>query len=231
MVNFYPKDAKTRSAIAVFLAKFWMILASIGVAVNLIIVLTLLQMAPKLKIIAQILPSSETTKDTSNYAQIDTLPLAGLLDSNSNINKKNRALLDEMFVRYYLDMRISRFSDPYEMASRWTGAVRRLSSPIVYRNFLKQFEEGLEQELKNLKEEKETTSIDIISISSIGKTYSVEYDVYTYLPLDPVPKPRVQRFIATIEIDHRPHVHNYNMQESNPYGFYVKKYRETVKRK
>lgn len=214
-----------------FLAKFWMVLASIGIAINLIIVLTLLQMAPKLKIIAQILPSSDTTKETANYAQIDTLPLKGLLSSDSNINKNNRALLDEMFVRYYLDMRLSRFNDPAEMLYRWVGVVRRLSAPHVYYTFLKEFKEGIEEELKKMPEEKETRSIDILSVSSIGKIYSVEFNVFQYDPLAPIPRPKVQRRIATIEIAHRPNVHLYNTQETNPYGFYIKNYRETVKKK
>ena len=54
------KNAKVRGTIALFLAKFWMTMAAIGIAINLILVLTLLQMAPKLKVIAQILNNPET---------------------------------------------------------------------------------------------------------------------------------------------------------------------------
>lgn len=228
MFSFLFKDIKAKLAFAVFQAKFCMALAALGVAINLIIVLTLVQMAPKLKMIAQVLPSSETTINTSSHIQVDTLPVKGLLGSNSNINKSNRALIDEMLIRYYLDVRLSSFGDEEELKARWLagGAVHRLSSPAVYNKFAK----DIKEKIKELKNERITRSVHVAAISTLGNTYTAEVDIYTHNPFEPNEKPKVQRRVITMQIGHRNNIHRYNKFESNPYGFYVSVYNERIKR-
>ncbi len=229
MIEMLFKNQRIRSNVAVFLAKFWMALASVGIAINLIIVLTLMQMAPKLKIIAQVLPSSETTINSSNHIQVDTLPIKGLLGSTSDINKQNRSLIDEMLVRYYIDARLTAFADEWEMNARWAprGVINRLSAPGVYRAF---YSKELREKIKGIKNEKATQSVDIVSISALGNTYTVEVDIYIHNPFEPHERPRVQRRVINMQIAHRPHIHHYNNIESNPYGFYVVQYNEKVKK-
>ena len=144
MLSYFIKDQKTRGKFALYWAKFWMTLAAISIAINLFIVLTLVQMAPKLKVIAQILPSPMNTLD---HIQIDTLPANRLMDSKSHSNRANRELLDEMLIRYYIDRRVSYFADKNEMTSRWgaRGEIRRLSSPAVYAKFSKNIQEKIKQ--------------------------------------------------------------------------------------
>lgn len=228
MIYFLFKNSKIRGSVAVFLAKFWMTMASIAIAINLIIVLALVQMAPKLKMIAQVLPSSETAINTSSHIQVDTLPVRGLLGSTSDINKSNRALVDEMLVRYYIDARLSLFADEGEMASRWNpgGTIHRLSAPSVY----KEFSKGLKEKLKSVKHLRTTTSVYIASLSALGNTYTAEVDVYIHNPFEPNEKPKVQRRVVTIQVAHRNNFYRYNKVESNPYGFYVAVYKERKKR-
>jgi len=228
MIFFLFKNSKIRGSIAVFLAKFWMTLAAISIAINLIIVLTLVQMAPKLKMIAQLLPSSETTVNTSSHIQVDTLPVRGLLDSTSDINKSNRALIDEMLVRYYIDARLSSFADEFEMKARWDagGTIHRLSSPGVYREFSK----DIREKLKTIKNQRTTVSVHIDSLSNLGNTYTAEVDVYVHSSFEPNEKPKVQRRVVTMQIGHRNNIHRYNKFESNPFGFYVGVYKERVKK-
>ena len=227
MIQLLFKNTNIRGSVAIFLAKFWMTIAAIGIAINLIIVLTLVQMAPKLKIVAQVLPSSETAINTSSHIQVDTLPVKGLLGSTSDINKTNRALIDEMLIRYYIDARLSVFADENEMAFRWNpgGTIHRLSAPKVY----KEFSKNLKEKLKGIKHLIATTSVHIVSISSLGNTYTVEVDVYVYNPFEPNEKPKVQRRVITMQIGHRNNVHRYNKFESNPFGFYVAVYKERKK--
>lgn len=221
----FIKNQKARGKIAVFLAKFWMTLAAISIAINLFIVLTLVQMAPKLKTIAQILPSPMSTME---HIQIDTLPVTGLLSSTSHSNKANRELLDEMLIRYYIDRRISYFADKFEMTERWgnRGEIRRLSSPAVYAAFSK----NIQETIKKISSEKETRSVEIDKISKLGNTYTVEFKVYSFNPYDPLVKPVVQERVATVTISHYPNKHFYSSTLSNPFGFYIQKYDESIKK-
>ncbi|MBO7244411.1 MAG: type IV secretion system protein [Alphaproteobacteria bacterium] len=225
MISSLIKNQKARSQFAVYWAKLWMTIASISIAINLFIVLTLVQMAPKLKMIAQILPSPMHTLD---HIQIDTLPVKGLLNSTANSNRINRELLDEMLIRYYIDKRISHFPDKIEMNSRWgaAGDIRKLSSPSVYSKFAKNMKEKIEQ----ITSTRETRSVDITRISKLGNIYTVEFDVFLFNPYDPVVKPKIQKRIATITINHHPNRHVYSRILSNPFGFYVEKYDEDIKK-
>ena len=154
--------------------------------------------------------------------------MKGLLSSHSEINKSNRKLLDEMLVRYYLDVRYSLFSDEREMRFRWGpgGIIYSLSSPAVYRKFTPDKE--VYKKIPHLNFSK---SVDIVSLNSLDNTYTVEFDIYTFYPHEPNEKPKVERRVANFEIGHRGNVHTYNNIASNPFGFYVKTFNETTKRK
>ena len=226
MTFFLFQKQRVKGTYALFLAKFWMTLAAIGVGINLILVLTLLQMAPKLKAIAQILP--ETPMNTHRHIQIDTLPAKGILSTNSLYNTVNRAHLDEMLIRYYIDKRNSVLPDEFELLRRWGrgGDVHRLSSPHVYRAFSKK----LNDRISTLKNKKETKSVHITSIQKNEPRYVVEFNVYTLNPQEPLKKIHIQRRVASIEVAHNPRLSSYNSVASNPYGFYIKEYSESIKK-
>lgn len=225
MLSLFSRNQELRTKLAVVRAKFWMTLASVSITFNLLIVLTLVQMAPKLKAIAQILPSPMSTTE---HIQIDTLPAPGFLSTDSLSNKVNRELLDEMLIRYYVDRRISTFADKNEMNSRWGrfGDISRLSAPPVYSKFAK----GLAEKIKQIGGLKETKSVDIVHISKLGNTYTVEFDVYTFNQYDSTVRPRVQRRSANIIIGHHPKRAFFSGRFSNPFGFYIQQYDEAVKR-
>ena len=150
------------------------------------------------------------------------------MNSTSHSNHANRELLDEMLIRYYIDRRISYFADKDEMTARWDagGEVRRLSSPAVYSKFAK----NIQEKIKQITAGKETQSVEINNISKLGNTYTVEFDVFLYNPYDPIVKPLAQQRVATITIGHYPNRHIYSQTFSNPFGFYIQKYDEAVKK-
>ncbi len=196
---------------AEFLAKFWMIVAAIIIAFNLLIILTLLQMAPRLKVISQIL-----TSPMSSNQLIQAEPLS------SDIGDKK--LLDEMLIRYYLEMRLSLFADQTEFNRRIGvgGPVWLLSNADVYRQFLAGFGEEVTQ-LRNLSY---TESVDIQRISRLGNTFTVEFDVVRLLGSTISRESKV----SIIEVVHDPSRRVFRTNFANPYGLTVVKYNESKKK-
>ncbi len=202
---------KPHPMLAEALAKFWMIIASCIIGINLFIVLTLMQMAPKLQVITQLLSSP---MDTSGFIQ--TQPFTS---SNSD-----KSLIDETILRYYLDMRLSQFPDEYEMTYRWGigGLVHRLSSQSVFSPFYK----GFEERIKAIKSNPETKSVEITYISRLDNTFTVELTVYTYLNGGI----RKESYTAIIEVSYAPGRVFYRQLLNNPYGMYISKYNISKKR-
>ncbi len=194
------------------LAKFWMVIASFVIGVNLFLILTLLQMAPKLQVVAQVLTSSPMT----SVQLLQTEPF-----SQSTSDKK---LIDETILRFYLDSRYNTFQDKDEMNYRWgsRGPVAFFSSPSVYRTFAA----GLKDKITAIASNKSSTSIDIISVSRIDNIYTVEFDVYTYIRGQVSKKRR----IAVVEVAYNPARRSFNAIHSNPFGMYIQKFTETIKK-
>ena len=74
-------------------ARFWMVVASIVIGINLFLILTLLQMAPKLKVIAQIL----STAPMRSEQLLQTEPFSS--------DTGDKSLIDEALLRFYLENR------------------------------------------------------------------------------------------------------------------------------
>ncbi len=194
------------------LAKFWMIVVAIIISINLFLILTLLQMAPKLNVVAQVLTSSPMT----SVQLLQTEPF-----SQSTSDKK---LIDETILRFYLDSRYNIFQDKNEMSYRWgsRGPVAFFSDSSVY----KQFSAGLKEKLTAIANNRSSTSIDIISVSRIDNIFTVEFDIYTYIRGQVSKKRR----IAIVEVGYNSARRSFNTIHSNPFGMYVKKFTETVKK-
>ena len=92
------------------------------------------------------------------------------------LNAMSPNLIDEMLVRYYLDMRYSLLPDKLEMERRWgeKGVVAYLSTASAYRDFQ---EPALY--LKTV-EDMRPRVVDIVSISRQGNYYDVAMDLYEY---------------------------------------------------
>ncbi len=195
------------------LAKFWMYLTSAVMAVNLFLILTLLQMTPKLQVIAQILTNSPM--QSNQLLQTEPFSQRG--------GEKN--LIDETLVRFYMDMRHSSFHDQTELEYRWGrgGAVARLSAPNVYEKFAA----GRLDNLQSIANAQTTTSIDILSLTRLDNIFTIEFDVYTYN------RGMIEstRKIAIVTVGYNPSRKFYNTNYSNPFGMFVRSYEESVKKK
>lgn len=194
------------------MAQFWMVIASLAIGINLFLILTLLQMAPKLQVVAQIL----ITSPMHSTQLLQTEPFSQKIG--------DRTLIDETLLRFYLDARYSTLQDQTEMKYRWggRGPVAFFSAPDVYRKFT----QNLSDRLNALKTSKSTTSIDIISISRLDNIFTVEFDIYTYTRGQISTKRRV----AVIEVAYSPARRSFNPMYSNPFGMYVKSFKETKKK-
>ena len=191
-------------------ARFWMVIASIIIGINLFLILTLLQMAPKLKVIAQIL----STAPMRSEQLLQTEPFSS--------DTGDKSLIDEALLRFYLENRYSSFQDKREMEYRWGrfGPVARLSSPSIYSSFSK----GLKEKINTVMAGNTTRSIDILSVSRLDNIFTVEFDLYTY-GRGQVGK---KRRVAVIEIAYS-NRGSFGSLYSNPYGMYVKSFKETKK--
>lgn len=198
-----------RGKAAEVIAKFWMVIASIIITINLFIVLTLIQIAPKLTVLAQPLSSP-----------MESLDLIKITPFTNDFEDKK--LIDELLIRYYLENRYITFSDEYEMNRRWKNVVRLLSSPYVYSQFTK----NMDEKIKKIKEDRITRNIDIVSLHRIDNTYTIDLDIYQYAQ----GKTLKQRQQVIIEVAYNPNRKSFNMVFANPYGLYVKKFNEAIKK-
>ncbi len=207
-----------KSIAAEYWAKIWMIIAAFLVGLNLLIALTLLQMAPYLKVIPQILTSPMNSQEF-----IQTEPL----NSQSNSERK---LIDEALVRYYLEMRLTEINDVDELKRRWEpgGVINAFSSPKVYNDFMKKWEDnGLDQKLHQIWDQGYTTSVHITNISRWNNTFVIDFDLYQYsgTVLNKIPKS------ATITVGFDENQYQFlRLKLSNPYGLFIETYTERDKK-
>lgn len=189
-----------------------MSLAVVAITINLFIILTLLQMAPKLHVLSQIVTMPMSTQEF-----LQTEPFSTAMG--------DKPLIDEMLVRYYLDMRLSSFSDVVEMAKRWGvgGPVWRLSHPSVYRGFLSG---SLKEKLKAVRQQRVTQSVDVTSVSRLDNTFTIEYTLYAYAQ----GKISAEKRVAIIEVGYVEGAKYFRASHSNPYGMFIKSYNSSRKR-
>ena len=193
-------------------AKFWMCIASVFIAFNIFFVLTLMQMAPRLTVVPQIL-----TKEP-----MKSLELMQAESFAANITDKH--LIDEMMIRYYLTERYTRFADEIEMQNKWGvwGTISLLSTPQVYQEFY----QSLGDVVENVRQMPYSQSIDIRTIERSGRTWHVEFDVYQ-LGQSGIHK---ETRVAVLESAETPFRRSFRMRGSNPYGFIIISYTDAIKK-
>lgn len=201
------------------LANMWLLVASVVIGLNLFIILTLVQVAPQLSVVAQVLP-----QDMMNSLQMTE---ATALESDIGDKK----LIEEMLVRFYLTQRHTFFPDELEMTWRWSGngPVFVLSAPDVYQKY--------QSDIKSLKEiiksTTRTTYVDIRSMSRQDNTYTVDFDLYTMekgLPIQRKSRTAVIRF-RNIPGRRLLSAGAYRrLGFTNPYGLTVMSYNESEKK-
>lgn len=205
------KPSKSNPNYAEALAKFWMIVAAVLIAMNLFFVLTLLQMAPELKIISQVL-----TEPMNSNQFIQAEPF------ESDISDKN--LIEQMMVRNYITHRYTMFPDEEEMNFQWgpNGLISQLSIGRVYSAFY----ESLGELPKQIRQMPFTQGVDIRSINRHNDIWTVEFDIYR-MAGGALQK---QTKVAVLKVGEHPVFRFYRTDFSNPYGFHVITYTDAEKK-
>ena len=87
-----------------------------------------------------------------------------------------RGRVDEMLVRYYIEMRYSMIPDRPEMERRWgeKGIVSYFSSASVYQAF--QPKSDVFEKVENM----QPRVVDILRVERKGTYFTVDFDVYTF---------------------------------------------------
>ncbi len=204
--------------------KVWLLIVSALLGVMVLLSLTLVNVTPKIKVLPQFF-----TKDTmffGRYLEIENLNQEKI---------KEKELIDNMLIRFYLENRNEYMPDKTEMAYRWgsRGPVARLSSNNVYQDFWKVKSKELEgigdaDALSGEKENMDTKSIDIISIGRVDNVFTVDFDTYQRRKTT---ARNLGRTRAVIEVKYNPgNRYRFASDFSNPYGLMVTSYTESEKK-
>lgn len=206
------KLKKSNPDYAQAVAKFWMIIASIFVGFNMFFVLTLMQMAPRLTVVPQVLSKEP----------MHSLELIQTESFDTNIADKR--LIDEMMIRYYLTERYTRFADVQEMQNKWgpRGTVALLSTSRVYQEFYK----SLGELPVNVQQLPFSQGIDIRMISRQNDIWTVEFDLYKMAQGITTKETRV----AVLKSAETPYRRAFRLRNTNPYGFIIIDYKDTTKK-
>lgn len=217
-VSVPQKMRKSNPNYTEFMAKFWMSIAGILIAINLFFILTLMQMAPQLKIIAQIL-----TTPMNSTQLIQTDPLSDDIRNQNFTKLTDKNLIEEMFVRHYLTERYMIVNDEADMLQHWSGSgpVAILSTPDVYYKYYT----GLGELPEKIRELPYTQNIDILSISRLNNTWTVEFDVYR---LNGTVLTKTTR-VARLTTGEAPYLRFFRTTSANLYGFVVVEYEDSTK--
>ncbi|MGN1063726.1 MAG: VirB8/TrbF family protein [Alphaproteobacteria bacterium] len=194
------------------LAKFWMIVAAVSMGITMFFVLTLMQMAPHLKIVAQVL-----TTPMSSGQLIQAEPF------ESDISDKS--LIEQMLVRNYLINRYMVYPDEMQMGFNWGpyGVVAQFSVPQVYNEFYQSLGE-LPEKLRDLQY---TQNIKITSVSRQNDRWTVDFDIYRLYAGGHV---SVRSRTAVLETRNIPSRRFFRTDSSNPYGLTVIWYTDAEKK-
>jgi len=194
--------------------RLWMGLSVVLITVCLIMVVTLSNMAPRVTVLPQLF-----SPDTMRFGQF-------VEATNMNTRLKERELIDEMLIRFYVENRYFYVPDGMELAYRYggIGPIARLSEPSIYIGWVS----GKGSYLENLQEATETTTVDIINLTRRDNTFTVDFDIYRFNG--------GQRFFggtrrATIRVGYHPRYKGFRKDFVNPYGLFVSYYKETALKK
>lgn len=176
-------------------------------AVFLLVLLVLLtltawQMTKELHVAAQFFPTTQNSPTLREFSQLNTI-------SPLEISGKDKEQIEEMLVRYYLEMRYTQIPDKREMYFRWGkgGPIFYLSTPSLYYEFA-----------KNLKIETLPDLIRTIDIKDVvhkGNLFIITFALYEHLPTGQV---QVQYRNVVLEYSYASRRRMFLPYFTNPYG-------------
>ena len=151
------------------ITRLFMLLCWLVWILTFFIVVTLFQAVLQVHVVAQVAQAVDRGFISFSRDFIQFVPL----DSTS---EKVDRMMDEMMLRYYLEMRYSILPDEQEMVRRWgpNGVVSYLSTSSVYKDF-----HDPEIYLPKISDVP-PRAIDITRISREGNKYTVDMDIYEY---------------------------------------------------
>ncbi|MBP5343574.1 MAG: hypothetical protein J6Y85_00650 [Alphaproteobacteria bacterium] len=149
-----------------FILSVSMVACSVVFLLMFFLSLTVLQAQQALRVLAFVVP-----KDIGQSGFVGAIPF-----DDFKTDKAWRELLEEMMVRYYVEMRYTILPDYVEMLRRWgpNGSVKKLSSPQLYASFA-----AKEANPERLKENNVIQTVDIKTVRKLqAGSYMVSFDVY-----------------------------------------------------
>lgn len=191
--------------------KFWIGLSIVLMTVCILLVLTLLNMAPQVKVIPQMFsPDSMTFPQLIEATNINAL------------NAQERRLIDEMMVRFYIENRHFYIPDRAELDYRYgpRGPVGRLSAPAIYNKFIA----GKGNYAENIANDDGARTVDILNVTRRDNTFTVDFRLYSYNKGKVIPGGTRR---ATVKIGYNRAFRNFARDFANPFGLYVVSYDET----
>ena len=147
------------------LTRLLMVLCWLFWILTFFITVTLFQAVLQIRVTSQVVQNVEKGFIWFNKDLIRAIPLEVVSPER----------MDEMLVRYYLEMRYSLLPDRAEMERRWgsRGVVAFFSTPSVYSKA------GLEEQLEGI-ENKPPRTVDILKTVRKGTYYLVDMDIYSF---------------------------------------------------
>ena len=190
--------------------KLWIVLSVILMTVCLVLVMTLSSMARRVVVLPQLF-----SPDTMRFGQF-------IEATNMGAPVKEKKLIDEMLIRFYVENRHFYIPDGGELTYRYGGfgPVGRLSTPGIYGGFIRSKGNFLE----NLPNETGTTSVDITHVERVDNTFTVDFDVYRY---DKGQQMFAGSRRATVKVGYSPVYRSFRKDFANPYGLFVHYYEES----
>ena len=207
---------KFRPSISLLPIKIWMIFVILSLMLLTLLVITIFNTAPRVNVIPQLF--SPDVMHFNHFVEA----------TNMQAPIKERKLIEEMLVRFYVENRNNYIPNLYEMSYRYgeNGPIARLSSPAVFRQF--QGEIGNFAEKMQEKTDITTKTVDIIRLTRQDNTFTVDFDVYQF-DGNKVSFGGSRR--AVVKISYAPEYRHFSADFVNPYGIIVNFYKESFLKK
>ena len=205
---------KRRSSLVLF---YISLITSILMVSSLVfLALTALQTARSAQVVAQFFTATKEAKGILvEFSQLNSITPMETID---------RKLLDEMMVRYYLEMRYTQIPDQQEMAYRWGigGPVHILSGPLVYNEFSK----DLKKKIESLPDVVKT--IQIQKVTHTGAGFDIDFLIFDNYS-DGRPSTYSGRNVM-VDFTYSKSRRRYQGNYTNPYGIVFTRFSERIRK-